>query len=45
MTAKTVQQIMGHANINMTMSYTHVLDEILKNEAKNIGQFLEENAE
>ena len=45
MTAKTVQQIMGHANINMTMSYTHVLDEILKNEAKNIGQFLEESAE
>lgn len=41
MTAKTVQQIMGHANINMTMSYTHVLDEILMNEAKNIGDFLD----
>lgn len=41
MSAKTVQQIMGHANINMTMSYTHVLDEILKNEANNIGDFLD----
>lgn len=42
MQPKTVQQIMGHANINMTMSYTHVLDDILKTEAKNIGTFLEE---
>ena len=42
MTPKTVQEIMGHANINMTMSYTHVLDEILKNEAKNIGAFLDD---
>lgn len=40
MSPKTVQEIMGHANINMTMSYTHVLDDILKSEAKNIGQFL-----
>lgn len=45
MTAKTVQQIMGHANINMTMSYTHVLDDILKNEASNIGHFLDEDVE
>lgn len=45
MTAKTVQQIMGHANINMTMSYTHVLDDILKNEASNVGQFLDEDVE
>lgn len=42
MTPKTVQEIMGHANINMTMSYTHVLDDILKNEAKNIGRFLDD---
>ena len=42
MTPKTVQEIMGHANINMTMSYTHVLDDILKNEAKNVGQFLDD---
>ena len=40
MSAKTVQQIMGHANINMTMSYTHVLDDMLKQEAKKIGTFL-----
>lgn len=45
MTPKTVQQIMGHANINMTMSYTHVLDDILKNEANNIGQFLDDDVE
>lgn len=45
MSAKTVQQIMGHANINMTMSYTHVLDEILKNEANNIGDFLDDDVE
>lgn len=43
MEAKTVQQIMGHANINMTMSYTHVLDDVLKNEAKKIGNFIDEN--
>lgn len=40
MSAKTVQQIMGHANINMTMSYTHVLDEMLKKEAQSVGNFL-----
>lgn len=45
MSAKTVQQIMGHANINMTMSYTHVLDDMLKNEASNIGQFIDDNME
>lgn len=42
MSAKTVQSIMGHANINMTMSYTHVLDDILKDEASNIGKFIDD---
>lgn len=42
MQPKTVQQIMGHANINMTMSYTHVLDDMLKIEAKNVGNFLDD---
>ena len=37
-----VQKIMGHANINMTMSYTHVLDDILQNEVKGMGNFLDE---
>lgn len=41
MSPKTVQQIMGHANINMTMSYTHVLDDILKDEASKVGTFVE----
>lgn len=40
MSVETVQKIMGHANINMTMSYTHVLDDILKNEANKVGNFL-----
>ena len=43
MDAKMVQQIMGHANINMTMSYTHVLDDMMKKEAKKIGSFLDDN--
>lgn len=38
---ETVQKIMGHANINMTMSYTHVLDDELKKAAVNVGNFLD----
>lgn len=41
MGVETVQKIMGHANINMTMSYTHVLDDILKQAANNVGNFLD----
>lgn len=41
MGVETVQKIMGHANINMTMSYTHVLDDILKQAASNVGNFLD----
>ena len=41
MNVETVQKIMGHANINMTMSYTHVLDDVLKNEASKVGNFLD----
>ena len=40
MSVETVQKIMGHANINMTMSYTHVLDDVLKKEAAKVGNFL-----
>jgi integrase len=39
MGVETVQKIMGHANINMTMSYTHVLDDVLKQAASNVGNF------
>lgn len=41
--AKTVQRIMGHANINMTMSYTHALDDVVKDEIDNIGSFFDNN--
>lgn len=41
MSAPMVQRIMGHSNIQMTMSYTHILDEKMKKEANNVGYFLE----
>ena len=41
MSVEVVQKIMGHANINMTMSYTHVLDDVLKNEVSKVGNFLD----
>lgn len=41
MNVETVQKIMGHANINMTMSYTHVLDDVLKKAASDVGNFLD----
>ena len=31
---RTVQEIMGHANYNTTVSYTHVLDDIKLKEAE-----------
>lgn len=43
MTPKTVQEIMGHANYNTTVSYTHVLDDIKLREALSIGDFLQNN--
>lgn len=41
MTPRTVQEIMGHANYNTTVSYTHVLDNIKLKEAERLGDFLE----
>ena len=41
MTPRTVQEIMGHANYNTTVSYTHVLDDIKLEEAERLGDFLE----
>ncbi len=40
MTPRTVQEIMGHANYNTTVSYTHVLDDIKQREALAVGNFL-----
>lgn len=41
MTPRTVQEIMGHANYNTTVSYTHVLDDIKSKEAERLGDFLQ----
>ncbi len=41
MTPRTVQEIMGHANYNTTVSYTHVLDDIKTREALSVGDFLQ----
>lgn len=43
MTPRTVQEIMGHANYNTTVSYTHVLDNIKMKEAERVGNFLQNN--
>ena len=39
MTPRTVQEIMGHANYNTTVSYTHVLDDMKTKEAERVGDF------
>lgn len=41
MTPRAVQEIMGHANYNTTVSYTHVLDDIKSKEAERLGDFLQ----
>lgn len=41
MTPRTVQEIMGHADYNTTVSYTHVLDDIKTKEADRVGDFLQ----
>ena len=41
MTPRAVQEIMGHANYNTTVSYTHVLDDIKSKEAERVGEFLQ----
>ena len=45
MSPRTVQEIMGHANYNTTVSYTHVLDDIKQKEAIRVGNFLENKIE
>lgn len=44
MTPRTVQEIMGHANYNTTVSYTHVLDDMKIKEAERVGNFLANNS-
>lgn len=41
MTPRTVQEIMGHANYNTTVSYIHVLHDIKLKEAERLGDFLQ----
>lgn len=41
MTARTVQEIMGHSNYNTTVSYTHCLEDIKQLEAQKVGNFLD----
>lgn len=43
MKAHVVQSIAGHANINMTMRYTHTLDDSLQEEANNVGNFFDKS--
>ena len=35
-----VQSIMGHANYDTTLSYTHLLDDRRSEEIKKVGNFL-----
>lgn len=42
MTPRMVQEIMGHANYNTTVSYTHVLDDMKLQEAERVGDFFED---
>ena len=35
-----VQKIMGHSNYNTTVSYTHILDNVVANEVSKVGNFL-----
>ena len=42
MTPRAVQEIMGHANYNTTVSYTHVLDVYkIQRGQKRVGEFLQ----
>jgi len=39
MKAEVVQKIMGHANYSTTLEYTHILKDVLQEEAGKIGNF------
>lgn len=39
MSVEVIQRIMGHADINVTMGYAHVLEDVIQEEAKKLGNF------
>lgn len=41
MPVEVIQKIMGHASINVTMSYAHVLEDVIQNEAAKLGNFFD----
>lgn len=45
MTPRTVMEIMGHSNYNTTVVYTHVLEDIKKKEAAEVGDFFEKRTQ
>ncbi len=42
MRARVVQEIMGHSNFNTTVSYIHIMEGMMREEADKIGNFLED---
>ena len=34
-------EIMGHSSYSVTLSYTHLLDDMLKREVEKVGNFFE----
>lgn len=41
MSPRTVMSIMGHSSYQTTLSYTHILDEMLSREAEKVGNMLQ----
>lgn len=37
---RAIQKLMGHANYDTTLSYTHLYDEYVKDEVERIGKFI-----
>lgn len=40
MSPRAIQKLMGHANYNTTLSYTHLYDEYVRDEVERIGKFI-----
>lgn len=41
MSPRTVMSIMGHSSYQVTLSYTHLLDDVMMSEAEKVGNFLD----